>query len=117
MKAIAYLRSAPGARIDQSSTDPQDSAIKSFYYWNDIMLSGIYEDIGDSGMSFDRQCWINMEECLPDKKSKIDFIIVTNLDKVGRSAPQVEERISFLDKEYGVKLLSIKTHPEIILEL
>lgn len=117
MKAIAYLRSASSGKIDLSATDPQDSAIKSFCYWNDIMLFAIYQDIGASGMNFERQGWIDMEECLSEKKSKIDFLIVTNLDRVGRNAPEVREKISFLDKEYGVKLLSIKTHPELMLEL
>lgn len=107
MKAIAYIRMAS---IDQpnhfeAGNFPQEKTIKNYCYINDITLLNAFYDIAVSGSDFHRKGWIEMEQFLTG--TKVDLLIVTEYDRIGRDLPLVREKIADIQRKYNTQVLAL----------
>lgn len=102
MKAIIYTRTA-SQKQNGTTLKIQEDLLKKYCANNDIKVVKHFEEIC-SGLNFNRPEWEKLIESV--NKNKVDKILVTSWNRLGRNFDKVNVAINNL-KEINVKVISL----------
>lgn len=104
-KAYQYIRYAAQMEdCPEGSFCVQQKVNVAFAKKNRIEIAETFIDAGYSGRNFNRPGWKALENKL--KKNKVDYVLITNYDRITRSPFKGLEFIKELEQKWKVKLLS-----------
>nr|WP_068890438.1 recombinase family protein [Pedobacter panaciterrae] len=107
MDAIGYIRIS---KKDQSthSLEYQEKNIKDYCDRNHILLGSLFVDDGESSYTFDRPDYKALETFIKNHKGKtrIKYLIVFDHDRFSRNLPEALQKIEYLEKKYGLKVIA-----------
>jgi site-specific DNA recombinase len=102
-KAFGYIRVSTAKQVKDGTYEHQEKAIKKYCQYKDIHLIKLYEDLGQSGKKKNRKQLQAMNTFIENFPNNVDIIIITKLDRIGRSNKQLSDLIEFYQKyEMGV---------------
>lgn len=105
MNAIGYIRIS---KKDQSthSLDYQEKSIRDYCDRNDLVLGSLFIDDGESSYTFDRPDYKALEDFIKKHKGKVKYLIVFDHDRFSRNLPEALQKIEFLEKKHGLKVIA-----------
>lgn len=105
MRVIGYSRvSSEMQRLSGASINAQAEKIRAQALLKEVEIQEIISDEGESGKSFDRPGMKRLLDMV--RTGKVDMVIVTNLDRVSRSARDTDDLIKLFTK-HDVTFISI----------
>jgi site-specific DNA recombinase len=106
MNAIGYVRIS---KKDQSlySLDAQESLIKDYCTKNKLSLSAVFRDDGESSYSFDRPDYLALERFIKQHNGSVHYLIIKDHDRFSRNISEALEKITSLEKKFGVKVIAV----------
>lgn len=105
MNAVGYLRKSTEQQ-SHFSLEYQEKGIRNYCNQNNLTISKIFIDDGESSYTFNRPDFIALEKYLKANK-EIQYIICFDLDRFSRNLAEALIKIKELKDKYGVRLLSI----------
>lgn len=105
-KAIGYVRISSK---DQSnwSLEGQENDIRSYCLRNNIELSAVFIDDGESAKNFDRASWRNLEKFVKAHHKEIDTLAVMAYDRFSRNVSEALGMIEKLEKSFNILVISV----------
>lgn len=85
----------------------QKKAVADYCCQNGLNLLAMFIDDGESSYTFDRPGWIALEKHLRKNKKIIKYLIILDHDRFSRNIAEALTKINQLEKEMGIKVLSI----------
>ena len=104
MKAIGYMRLS--TKDQSKSLEYQESTIRNYCERNNVELIELFKDNGESSYTFDRPDYRALEMFLKKYKGKCDYLVVLDHDRFSRNLPEALMKITELEKNFGVKVIS-----------
>ncbi len=105
MNAIGYIRIS---KKDQSthSLEYQEKSIKDYCDRNDLVIGSMFIDDGESSFTFDRPDYKALEDFIKKHKGKVKYLVVFDHDRFSRNLPEALQKIEFLEKKHGLKVIA-----------
>lgn len=104
MNAIAYLRLS--SKDQSKSLEYQESTIREYCRRNSVRVMAIFKDNGEDSYTFDRPNYRALEDFIRKYKGECQYLIVLDHDRFSRNLPEALMKISELERNHGVKVLS-----------
>jgi site-specific DNA recombinase len=106
-KAVAYYRTATKKQLGDNSIEDQKLQCEEWAKKNGYKIVKQYEDVGVSGRKMaERAMFVEMLAICLDQPKSIKAVIVTDADRVSRSAIEFYFTKSELEKK-GIELITI----------
>lgn len=106
-KAYQYIRSARMEDRPEGSFCIQQKVNTAFAKKHNIEIIETFIDAGYSGKNFNRPGWKALQRKLIKNKSKINYLIVTNYDRITRNPIEGLTFMEKLEQKLQVKLISV----------
>lgn len=105
MNAIGYMRLSVR---DQSrySLEYQEESIREYCSKNNIELTGLFKDNGESSYTFDRPDYRAVEAFIKKHKGKNQYFIIMDHDRFSRNLSEALAKITELEIKYSIKVLA-----------
>jgi site-specific DNA recombinase len=105
MNAIGYIRLSVR---DQSrySLEYQEESIREYCTRNNIQLTAMFKDNGQSSYSFDRPDYLAVEAFIKKHKGKNQYFIIMDHDRFSRNLSEALSKITELEIKHGIKVLA-----------
>jgi site-specific DNA recombinase len=104
MNAAGYIRISVS---DQSvySLENQERQIRNYCKANNLTLTGLFKDDGESSYTFDRPDWKSLEQFIVQNKN-VQYLLVSDHDRLSRNLSEALLKIKELHDKYGIKVLA-----------
>ena len=106
-KAYQYIRSARNEDRSNGSLSGQKKMNIAFAKKHSIEITETFIDAGFSGKNFNRPGWRALERELTKNKNRIDYVVVTNYDRITRNFFEGLAFMKKLEQKWKVKLISV----------
>ncbi|MDB5124810.1 MAG: site-specific recombinase, invertase Pin [Mucilaginibacter sp.] len=105
MNAIGYIRLSVR---DQSrySLEYQEESIREYCNRNNIELTAVFKDNGQSSYTFDRPDYIAVETFIKKHRGKNQYFIIMDHDRFSRNLSEALSKITELEIKHGIKVLA-----------
>ncbi|HTE00847.1 MAG TPA: recombinase family protein [Mucilaginibacter sp.] len=105
MKAIGYMRLSVR---DQSrySLEYQEESIRDYCHRNNLELTGLFKDNGESSYTFDRPDYKAVEAFIKKHKGQNQYFIIMDHDRFSRNLSEALTKITELENKYGIKVIA-----------
>lgn len=106
MKAIIYCRVSSDEQVKGSSLKSQEEACRKMCGQEDWQVAKVFVEEGESAKTENRPQLLSLLNFVAQNKEKIDFLIVSRLDRFSRDTAAHFALKAHLSK-YGVRLVSV----------
>src|SRR5437879_9168017 len=105
MKAICYMRLSVR---DQSrySLEYQEESIRDYCRINNLELTGLFKDNGESSYTFDRPDYKAVEAFIKKHKGQNQYFIIMDHDRFSRNLSEALTKITDLENKYDIKVVA-----------
>ena len=105
MNAIGYVRLSVR---DQSrySLEYQEESIREYCTRNNIALTALFKDNGQSSYTFDRPDYMAVEAFIKKHKGKNQYFVIMDHDRFSRNLSEALAKIDELEIKHGIKVLA-----------
>src|SRR4051794_33266448 len=103
MNAIGYMRLSIR---DQSrySLEYQEESIRDYCRRNNIELTALFKDNGESSYTFDRPDYKAVEAFIKKHKGQNQYFIIMDHDRFSRNLSEALSKITELEVKFGIKV-------------
>lgn len=110
MNAIGYMRLSVR---DQSrySLEYQEQSIRDYCTRNNLVLTALFKDNGESSYTFDRPDYKAVETFIKKHKGQNQYFIIMDHDRFSRNLAEALMKISELETKYHIKVIA--THESV----
>jgi len=105
MNAIGYMRLSIR---DQSrySLEYQEESIRDYCRRNNIELTALFKDNGESSYTFDRPDYKAVEAFIKKHKGQNQYFIIMDHDRFSRNLSEALSKITELEVKFGIKVIA-----------